>query len=66
MLVLGRTEGTGITIGDDIHIQILSISEFQIRVGITAPDDVVILRDELIERNQSRGRDENGDSSGNN
>ena len=50
MLVLGRREQETIFIGDDIAITILQISGNQVRVGIDAPDDVLILREEVALR----------------
>lgn len=51
MLVLTRKLEESIQIGDDIQIKILSIGQGgQVKLGITAPRDVVILRQELLER----------------
>jgi carbon storage regulator len=37
-------------IDDDIKIKVLGIRGNQIRIGIEAPDDVVIVREELLEK----------------
>lgn len=50
MLVLTRKSGEGIYIGDSIHIQILEIRGNQVKVGIMAPEDKGIYRDEVYER----------------
>jgi carbon storage regulator len=50
MLVLTRKSGEGIWIGDDIRIQVLEVRDNQIRIGIKAPPDKGILRDEVYER----------------
>jgi carbon storage regulator len=50
MLVLTRKPGQSILIGDRIEVQVLSISGEKVRVGITAPRDVTIFRDEVLER----------------
>lgn len=50
MLVLTRKSGEGIWIGDDIRIQVLEVKDNQIRIGIRAPEDKTILRDEVYER----------------
>ena len=48
MLVLTRKEGEGIIIGTDgIEVTILEVRGTQIRVGISAPREVTILRKEL-------------------
>lgn len=48
MLVLGRTDGETICIGDNIEITVVSTSTGRCRIGITAPDNVKILRKELL------------------
>jgi carbon storage regulator len=68
MLVLTRKSGEGIWIGDDIRIQVLDVRENQVRIGIKAPEDKGILRDEVYERvrasniEASRVKDEDIDS----
>ena len=48
MLVLSRKCGEKIVIGDNITITVLTTDSGRIRIGIEAPDDVTILRAELI------------------
>ena len=47
MLVLTRRPGQGIKLGKDIHVEVLASGRREVRIGITAPDSVLILRDEL-------------------
>lgn len=54
-LVLSRYEGEKIYIGDDIVIDISEIRPAQVRIGITAPADVLILREELVGQSDSPG-----------
>ena len=49
MLVLSRKPLQSIMIGPDIKITIAKVERNQVRIGIEAPRDVTILRDELIE-----------------
>ena len=49
MLILTRTLGEAVNIGDDIEIRVLAVKGRQARIGITAPDGVNILREELVE-----------------
>ena len=49
MLILSRKTFESILIGDDIRVTIVRIDGNQIRIGIEAPRDVVIRRDELVE-----------------
>jgi carbon storage regulator len=47
MLVLSRKESQRIRLGDSIVITIVKISGDKVRVGIEAPSNVLVLRDEL-------------------
>ena len=49
MLVLSRKQNQKIRIGTNIVINIVSISESQVKIGIEAPADIKILRDEIYE-----------------
>ena len=50
MLILTRKINEEIIINSEIRIKILSISENQIKLGISAPEDMEILRGEIFER----------------
>jgi carbon storage regulator len=50
MLVLSRKEGEAIVIGDEIEITVSSVFGKKVRLAISAPDDVVIMRREVLER----------------
>lgn len=52
MLVLSRKESQRIRLGDSIVVTIVKISGDKVRVGIEAPSDVLVLRDELEVRTQ--------------
>ncbi|HEY7156241.1 MAG TPA: carbon storage regulator [Gemmataceae bacterium] len=47
MLVLTRKQGEQIIIGENIRITVLAVEGNRVRLGLTAPDDVSILRVEL-------------------
>lgn len=47
MLILSRKEEEGILLSDNIKIKILSIDKGSVKIGIDAPNDVSILREEL-------------------
>lgn len=49
MLILTRRPGESIIIDEDIKIKILAVSGNQISIGIEAPHDVNIVREELLE-----------------
>lgn len=50
MLVLSRKESQRIRLGDSIVVTIVKISGDKVRVGIEAPSDILVLRDELEPR----------------
>jgi len=52
MLILGRKEQESIQIGDDIIVQVVAIHGTIVRLGITAPREISVVRTELLkERN---------------
>ena len=53
MLILTRRVGETIRINDDISIQVLSVSGQQVKIGITAPEDVAVHREEIWKRIQA-------------
>ncbi len=55
MLVITRKSGEGFWIGDDIYIQVIEIrdSHGKIRIGIQAPKEVRVLREELLTQGES-------------
>jgi carbon storage regulator len=55
MLVLSRRQDDKITIGDNIVITIVRIAPNQVRVGIEAPPEVNIVRNELLLNHQEVG-----------
>ena len=50
MLILTRLPGQTLLIGDDVVIEVLGVEGQQVRLGLTAPSDITILRQELAER----------------
>ena len=50
MLILSRRIDESIQIGDEITVTILDIKGKQIRIGISAPDDVTVHREEVYDR----------------
>ena len=47
MLVLARKEDESILIGDNIYVKVISIEKGVVKLGIDAPSDVTIIREEL-------------------
>jgi len=53
VLILSRRTDESIVIGDEVTITILSVKGKQVRIGITAPPDVSVHREEIYRRIQS-------------
>jgi len=50
MLILTRRVGESLMIGDDVSVTILGVKGNQVRVGVDAPRDVAVHREEIYER----------------
>ena len=50
MLILTRRVGEAFVIGRDITISVVGVKGNQVRLGIDAPEDVPVLREEIAER----------------
>jgi carbon storage regulator len=61
MLIFTRRPGQIVTIGDDVTVTILGVKGNQVRVGINAPKNVGVHREEIYERIR-REQDQNGDN----
>ena len=48
MLILTRKSGETITIGENIEVKVLSIKGGQVRIGIDAPREVNVNREEVV------------------
>jgi carbon storage regulator len=50
MLILTRRVGESVMVGDDITITVLGVKGNQVRIGVNAPKDVSVHREEIYER----------------
>jgi carbon storage regulator len=57
MLVLTRKTGESIHVGDDVEIVVEEIGHNQVRIGIDAPEEVPIYREEIYETNRASSSD---------
>jgi carbon storage regulator len=53
MLVLSRKRNETIVIGSDVRITVVNIAGNQVRIGIDAPGDVKVMREELLTGRQA-------------
>ena len=59
MLILTRRVGETLMIGDNVSVTVLRVKGNQVRLGVNAPKDVSVHREEIFERIQQ----ESGDAS---
>jgi carbon storage regulator len=58
MLILTRRVGESVVIGEDVTVTVLGVKGNQVRIGINAPKNVSVHREEIFERIKSgRGND---------
>jgi carbon storage regulator CsrA len=50
LLILTRKAGESLIIGDRIRVQVVGLKGKQVRLGVEAPEDVVVLREEIFQR----------------
>ena len=50
MLILSRKAGESLVIGDDVVVTVLDVRGGQIRIGIQAPEDIPVYREEIYKR----------------
>ena len=64
MLVISRRAGESLFIGDDVEVEILEISTSQVKLGIRAPRQIPVLRQEIrITAEQNRAASQHVTSS---
>ncbi|MDQ1342840.1 MAG: carbon storage regulator, partial [Pseudomonadota bacterium] len=60
MLILTRRVGETVMIGNDVTVTVLGVKGNQVRVGVNAPRDVAVHREEIFERIKREEQDGDG------
>jgi len=50
MLILTRRVGETLMVGDDVTVTVLGVKGNQVRIGVNAPKDVAVHREEIYDR----------------
>lgn len=61
MLILTRRVGETLVIGDDIVVNVLGVKGNQVRIGVEAPKDVSVHREEIYDRIQADNNGKDGE-----
>jgi carbon storage regulator len=58
MLILSRRTGESVRIGDDVEVTVMAVNGSQVRIGIKAPRNIAVDREEIAERKQREQREQ--------
>lgn len=61
MLILTRRVGETLMIGDEVTVTVLGVKGNQVRIGVNAPKEVAVHREEIYQRIQKEKQDQHDD-----
>ena len=61
MLILTRKVGETLVIGDEVTVTVLGVRGNQVRIGVNAPKDVAVHREEIYQRIQNEKDGDDGE-----